>query len=234
MFLPLPADGDGEGSGGNSGGDTGGNSEGQSEGGSGSSETGYPANTPLAQMTEAQQLAYWKAHAKKHEERARKADSLASWKEQNAAKIEEYDRLIAASKTDHERELDTVKSQVAEQARAEVRGKMVRDLVDAEFRAAARGALSRDQVAKILAPLDPNYFVADGGGVDVEKISAYVAELNPTGGGSGGDGNGNGSSDKRRWPDTGQGRRGADNAQGGSVQSGVELYQRMKKPQTAP
>lgn len=216
-FLPFPNDGDGE--------------PPAAAGAlappappSGSDE--FPAETPWAQMSVEQQAAYWRTQAKKHEERARKTDALAAWKKENEAKVADYDRLLEASKTEHERALDAVKAETAESVRREVRGQMIRELVDAEFRAAARGALTKDQVSKLLAPLDPNYFVADNGGVDVDKISTYVAELSPA------PAAGNGAG-KASWPDTGQGRRGAHSGSA-SVQAGAELYQRMKNPQTNP
>lgn len=221
-FLPLPNEGDGEAPAAGAPDQTKSNSSAESE---------FPADTPLAQMTVEQREAYWRSLARKHEDRARKTDALAAWKQQNEAKVADYDRLLEASKTEHERALDAVKAETAESVRREVQSKLIRDLVHAEFRAAVKGAWDRDRVAKKLAPMDPNFFLTETGEVDVDKIATTAADWTSDTEARASDGQG--PTGKPIRIDTGQGRRGAANAST-SVQAGVELYQRMKNPQSAP
>lgn len=70
-------------------------------GGDGQQQTGFPADTPVAEMTQEQQLAYWQHQSRKHE---RRASSRADY-DQLKADSEELARLRAESQTDAERDV---------------------------------------------------------------------------------------------------------------------------------
>lgn len=160
---------------------------------------GFPANKPLAEMTVDQREAYWKHHARKHEERA------AQTADRDAIKAE-LDALKASTQTDAERAVEAAKTT----AKAEGRRELLPALVQAEFRAAAGARLSKEQIEVILAPLDPTKFLtADGGQVDTAKVQQYVDGIAPAGG---------------KWPDMGQGKRGTSQAPGG-VSAGRALHE---------
>lgn len=188
-------------------------------------ETGFPADKPVNEMTAEQQAAYWRHRSRQNEDEKK---ALAKWKAENDGKLGEYDRLVEASKTENERAIEAARAESAKTAREQARGELVRPLVDAEFRAAAKGALTREQVADILAPLDPTHFLDSNGDVDTAKVTAYVEKVAPAAnGGQGGNGAG-------KWPGTnGQGSRpGAGTGKG--VDAGRELYERMNpRPQNA-
>lgn len=154
---PAPTDGGGEG------------------GEGGSTDPGYPANTPIADMTVEQQMAYWKAQSQKHEKRASKfkdltPESLAELRQ----KAEAHDALQHELMSDHEKAIEEARAT----ARAEAAAEMLPQLVAAKFESASAGRLSEDSLSKILAPLDLTKFVTDGK-VDGSKVAAYVDEVAP-------------------------------------------------------
>jgi hypothetical protein len=159
---------------------------------------GFPASTPVAEMTGEQREAYWKFHARKHEERATATadrDTIAA----------ELAALKARTQTDEEKAVEAAKTA----AKAEGRRELLPALVQAEFRAAAGGRLAKEQIEVILAPLDPTKFLtADGGQVDTDKVQQYVDGIAPAG---------------KKWPDMGQGKRGTSQATAG-VSAGRALY----------
>ena len=168
--------------------------------GESSTEHGFPGNKPLAEMTGEQREAYWKFHARKHEERATATadrDTIAA----------ELAALKASMQTDAEKAVEAAKTS----AKAEGRRELLPALVQAEFRAAVSGRLTKEQIEVILAPLDPTKFLtADGGQVDTDKVQLYVDGIAPAGG--------------KKWPDMGQGKRG-DTTKTTGVSAGRSLYE---------
>jgi len=72
--------------------------------GSGSdTDRGFPENTPVAQMTHAEQAAYWKYHSRKHQARAEQAPNERDLAELRR-KAGEFDRHQQAQMTELERE----------------------------------------------------------------------------------------------------------------------------------
>jgi hypothetical protein len=174
-------------------------------------------------MTPAQQAAYWKDKARKHEARANQRADYDEIK----AKADQYDSLANASKTEQERAIEAARSETTERVRAEERARAGVRLVDAEMRAASAGRLTAEQLGVILDPIDRTKFLTADGDVDTEKVVAFVAGIAPAApeGGNG-----------RRFPDLGQGRRGDGQGAGGatpSVQSGRDRYKaRHGRPAT--
>jgi hypothetical protein len=184
--------------------------------------TGYPENTAPADMTVEQQAAYWRARARQNEDKGKEA---LAWKAANESKVIDYDRLLATTQTEQEKALAAATAKAAADGRAQ----LIPQLVAAEFLAAAKGALTREQVAKILDPLDKGYFLAEDGTVDTAKVADYVSTAAPTAAGSSGDGSGTGGGN--RWPGTGgQGSRGGGGATAPSIKDGADYYARMKNP----
>lgn len=213
----------GAGGSGGDGGQGGGNGNGgagdNGAGAQGGNEPDFPPNTPVAEMTDKQAAAYWKHQSRKHEARAgQRADY-----DEIKKKADEYDALAAASRTEQERAVETAKNEGAEAARAEERSKAAVRVVDAEMRAAgaARG-VTTEQLAPLLEPLDRTKFLTDTGEVDMEKVTSYVAGIQPAGE--------SGNNGGKPTPKLGQGRRDTSGAKP-SVSTGAERYaERHKKP----
>lgn len=173
------------------------------------SESGFPENTPVAEMTPIQQAAYWRDKSRKHEARANERRDY----DELRAKAEALDALAEASKTENEKAVAAARKEAGDEARVEERAKAAVKLVDAEMRAAVAGKLTPEQLAPILEPIDRTKFLTPEGEVDNEKVLAFVASIAPAAPAAG------------KFPNLGQGRHGeAGNAGTPSVQSGRDRY----------
>lgn len=152
----------------------------------GDAQSVFPANTPVADMTAEQQVAYWKHQSRKHEDRVKAMSDYESVKA-------ERDDLKAKHQTADEKALEDATTAAADAARAEERSRHLSRLFAAEFRAAVGGRIPADRVATLVAPLNPTHFLTPDGEVDTDKVQQYVDGLAPVG---------------KTWPDMGQGNRG--------------------------
>ena len=178
-------------------------------------DPGFPADTPTAEMTNEQQLAYWKHQAKVHE---------TAWKKRagdlSPEKVQEL-RDKAARADALEYELGTDKDKAVADAKkaavAEASSTYLPRLVSAEFRAEAAGRIAPERLATILEPLDMSKFLTSDGDVDTAKVTAFVNGISPD------TGAGNPPPARKPGPSsTGQGNRGGSASP--SVASGRELY----------
>ena len=98
------------------------------------------------------------------------------------AKAEKHDALEA--------ELGSTADKAAKAARDEERAKILGEsiprVVRAEFKAAAKGVLSADQLTALLEDLDLTKYVTDKGDADEGKIEKKVTAFAPAGGGGNG------------------------------------------------
>lgn len=166
-------------------------------------DRGYPANTPVAEMTPEQQLKYHAFHSRKHENRVKEYGDITP--ERAKELLAEVEQLRQASLTDNERAVEAAKVEARQAAILETAPR----LVAAEFRAAAKGALTAEQTQALIEDLDLSKFLTDDGSVDVAKVEAKVAALAP-------------KQTDPKFPNLGQGRRDGTPAQG--VAAGRELY----------
>lgn len=92
-----------------------------------------------------------------------------------------------------EAELGTTAEKAAKQARDEEREKASNEfiprVVRAEFKAAAKGVLTDEQLTALLEDLDLTKYVTDKGDVDEDKVSKKVTAFAPAGDGKGGNNN---------------------------------------------
>lgn len=137
----------------------------------GTEQDGFPANTPVAQMTDAQASAYWKTQARKHEDRVKAMGDY----DQLRASHEEYQRLVAASQTEQERAVADARRQGRVEALAETGSQLVEQWV----RAAAVGRIGEESVSALLENLDRSRFLNGNGGVDTDKVYSLVNTLAP-------------------------------------------------------
>lgn len=128
-------------------------------------ELGFPANTPVAEMTDAQQAAYWRNESKKQQAIA---DSRKDYDEK-AEKAAAHDTYVAEHATDEEK--------AREQARreGEVIGaeKYLKDAVVGKFQALT--GRTDEEVAATFEHVDPKSFLDDKGEIVAEKITAFAA-----------------------------------------------------------
>lgn len=176
-------DGDG-GGGGDDGGDGGGSG---ADGGSG--DRGYPARTPVAEMDAEQRAAYWEHHARRHEDKWKKAEPL-------RGQLREAQESLAAYESLTQTEQERAANEARDAADRAARDRYVPRLVRTEFASAASAAgVGRDRLDALLEDLDLTRYVTDDDEVDVEKIGKKITSMF-------------GTADSGRSPDMGQGRRG--------------------------
>lgn len=204
-FLDPPDPNSEENSGGSGGGAGGSGSDADQKAGQ-DAERGFPASTPVADMTAEQQAAYWKFHARKHEDRVRELGDLSDLRE----KARKWDEHAAASASEQDKAVQAAVAAATASQTAAHRAEL------AEF--ALRGALGATQLtdeqrAAVLKPLDFAKFVGADGRPDENAIAAFVATV---GGAAAAPGGGHGG---HRPP-----------GKGGSMTSGVDRY-REQHPQ---
>lgn len=176
---------------------------------------GYPANTPIQQMTDAQQAAYWKHYARQHETTANSRGDYDTLK----AKAEEFDRQQAANATEAQKAV----AEAARVATEKAREAYLPQLVAAKFEVAVGSRLTAEQLAAVLEPLDLSKFVDASGNVDAVKVATFAANIGgqqqQTPGAPG------------VFPDLGQGPRGGGKPKG--VSAGEQMFSDQKKPAAA-
>lgn len=138
-------------------------------GGDAGTDKGFPADTPVAQMTAAQQVAYWKDKARKHEERAR--NSIRPSDHQQVK--DELEQLRQSQLSDHERTLEDAKVTARAEGKKEAAAALQRELVLAKLQIATR----QDEAA--LKYLDHTAFLTESGEVDTDKVSEYATQAAP-------------------------------------------------------
>jgi len=132
---------------------------------------GFPPNTPLTEMSVDQRESYWKYQARKHEQRVKDMGDYDSLRE----KAQQYEALVAASQTDSERAIAEARRQGHAEALASAGGQ----LVEQWFRAAAAGRIGEESVNALLSGLDRQRFLNAQGGVDTDRVYAFVNSVAP-------------------------------------------------------
>ncbi|MGW2950791.1 hypothetical protein [Streptomyces eurythermus] len=171
-------------------------------GGTAVNEHGYPDGKPVAEMEPAHQVAYWKHHARKHEQRANSAPDAAELERLRAAEAELAQRK-AADMTETER-----LQAAADAAKAEAEAAKA-------VAATATAELLRTRVAadKQLTPAQATWLQ----GSTKEELEASADRLLADFGASGGDG-GSGGAHRSGGP------RGGDVGAAKSVSAGADRY----------
>lgn len=173
-------------------------------------------------MTDAQQAAYWRFHARKHEHALRDAN-VAELQRQ----AQELATLKAATQTDQEKAIEAARAE----GRSEALKATATQLVDAHF-AAALPTMPEADRQDLLAGIDRKYFLAaDGVSVDTAKVAAYAARIAPAATATPPTGAPPATGQRR---DLGQGRF-APTAQPSGLEAGrAEARRRFSKPAPQP
>ncbi len=204
-------DGGGANGGAGSGTDGGGSDGGGSDNGKGGNDRGYPADTPLAEMTVEQREAYHRYHSRKWQGIA---DSRKDYDElkADAEKWREHQR---AQQTPSEQAVEDARNEGERQATARAQSERVADLLMVALE--ARGKTG-DELAELVAAANPAAFITDGN-VDRAKVTSYAARI---------------AAPSKGTPrfDPSQGRRGGGGAASG-VGAGRDLFADRHKPRQA-
>lgn len=140
-------------------------------------DTGFPANTPLEQMKPEQREAYWRHHARKHEDRVKALGNLTP--EQLTALREKADKHDALE-LELASEAEKAARKAADEAKTATRAELEPEVISAKLdAAAARAGVTEEDLTKALAFVDTRKFLAENGKVDTDKVKAFVATIAP-------------------------------------------------------
>ncbi len=129
---------------------------------------GFPAETPIEQMTAEQQAAYWKFQARKHENEAKSRADYDDLK----AKADELAQIKAANQTDQEKALNDARDEARREGENIGAERYLKDAVMGRFQALT--GKNDDDVAKAFAHVDAHSFVTDTGDLDVDALKEFA------------------------------------------------------------
>lgn len=118
-------------------------------------------------MTPEQREKYWQAYARYHED-AHKG-LAAKWKEAEP-KLQQYESVVAASRTDQEKAVDAAKAEGARAGSAA----LIPQILAAKLEAASGGRITAEDAAARVAFLDKNLFLGADGLADTAKVEQWV------------------------------------------------------------
>lgn len=148
-------------------------------------DLGFPAATPVDDMTADQKAAYWRHEAKKQQKRADKFDKLGDPDKIRAdldAAEQAAEDARRAAQSEHERALEDARKEGRDEAAAEASGKWLKDAVQSHIAllAQAPGETPEDtrtRVNGVLQYIDPTQFIGDDGALDADKLTNFANSL---------------------------------------------------------
>lgn len=179
-------------------------------------ERGFPAETPVSEMTAPQQAAYWKHQARQHEGRVKALGVTPDEVKALRDKAARADQLEYDLASDKDKAVADAKKAAEQEAAAKARPQIVAAKLEA---AAARKGVDEASLTKALQFVDSSKFLTDQGEIDADKVTDFIQSIAP--------GMGNQQQQQRRGPGSdSQGRRaGAPGEK--SVASGADLYAQL-------
>ncbi|MFC8182410.1 hypothetical protein ACFULT_26360 [Rhodococcus sp. NPDC057297] len=137
---------------------------------------GFPPNTPVADMDPEQQVAYWKTHARRHEDTVKslKGGLTATEAQELRDKLSAFEQ---EKLTEQEKAVNKATEEAKAAARAEAEADLLPKLREMQVRSYAASVLSKDQLAAWLPTTNLAYFVGDTGDVDEEKVMGALTAM---------------------------------------------------------
>jgi len=140
-------------------------------------DLGFPANTPVKEMTPEQQAAYWKDKARKHEKRAKPESFDADMAELEAFRAEKRAAEDAA-KPPEQKDLEQQIAAAVAKAEQDALAKVLPSLVRAEF-ARRLPHLDDEGLDELMSDLPALESYTKDGKVDVERVERMAKRLAP-------------------------------------------------------
>lgn len=147
-------------------------------------DLGFPADTPVKEMTVDQRAAYYEHKARKHEERNKDLLKITGGKHGDDLKgdLDELAKLRKASLTDGEKAVDEAKSTTRAETVKDVGAKGARAVLEV---ALGHHPEDNDQ-SDVIDTLDLTKLVNDDGSIDTDKVRKLVEKIAPADKGAGG------------------------------------------------
>lgn len=152
-------------------------------------DKGFPEGTPLAEMTDAQQAAYWKHHARRHEDTVKGFKGLTP---QQVAELQaENDSLKTERMSADEKALKAARDEAFKQAQQEAQAQYLPQIQRSAVQSIASGIVSGDKLnafLDIISPAlpdgkfqPPTAVLGEDGQVSEEKVMGYLTAMYGTG-----------------------------------------------------
>lgn len=157
------------------GGDGGDGGDGGPSGGGGGNDLGFPAETPIAEMTDKEQAAYWRHHSRQHESKykdllgGRKADEVKN-------DLAEMEKIRREKQTPAEQALEDARRQGEEAGRQAALTTSAEAILRGALEVAGVKAADLDELAE---SVNVARFIADGK-VDTTKITNFAKRFGPS------------------------------------------------------
>jgi hypothetical protein len=145
----------------------------------GGEDLGFPANTPLTEMSVEQREAYWKHQARKHESTVKSRQDYDQFK----ADSEELAKLKKDGQTEQEKALEEAREEARRQGENLGAERYLKDAVTARFEALT--GKSSEDVAKAFAHIDVHSFIGQDGAIDNDALTEFASTFGTSSGGSG-------------------------------------------------
>jgi hypothetical protein len=175
--------------------------------GNGNTDKGFPAGTPVNEMTVDQQAAYWKHQSRNWENKAKSHNDYDQVKT-------ELEQLRTAQMSDADKAIADARAEAEKAGRAAAQRELGSKIVDAHVQAAVTAErITKDQAETILEGLDRTKYLTETGDVDTDKLAAYLAVVAPA--------------KKSGKADHGQGNRGENNQPSGRDAGKAEAARRF-------
>lgn len=138
-------------------------------------DKGFPDNTPLAQMTEAQRTAYFKHQNRKSDEKLQAFNGFTP--QDVSAMWNRLEELEAKNLSDGDRAVREASKAAATEAKTAAESALLPRVQMAELKAAASEVIKGDQLKSFLAIANPAVFAGEGGVIDEAKVIEHLTAL---------------------------------------------------------
>lgn len=131
-------------------------------------DRGFPADTPIAEMSQEQQTAYWKHYARQHENTVKEFKGITP---QSVADMRTKLEALETDKlTADEKALKAARTEASTAASEAVKAEFLPKLQAAEVKSIAAEIITGDQLKSFLSVVNPAAFVGDNGEIDESKV----------------------------------------------------------------
>lgn len=136
---------------------------------------GFPAETPVADMTSDQQVAYWKHYARRNEDNLKAYHGFSP--DQLTELQTELGQLRDEKLSADEKTLKAARAEATQAAADATRAEYLPKLQAAEVKSIASGVISGDRLKAFMEFADPSKFVGDSGDIDEVKVMGALTAM---------------------------------------------------------
>lgn len=138
-------------------------------------DRGFPENTPIASMTDAERANYYKFQNRQTDNKLSAFNGVTP--EQVSQMAADLEAMRTEKLSADEKAIKAATDKAAAEARAAAEAELRPKLDQAEVRSIAAQFLTGDQLSAFIATVNPASFYGDNGGIDTEKVVGHLTAL---------------------------------------------------------